>query len=628
MGAKLSRHELSTRHYTSMHKWKELEIRLHKNETIDKEIHEQIKREKEYWKQVLIRIFVVIRTLAKNNLAFRGTNDKVGVANNGNFLSFIEMIAEFDLVMQEHLRRIKNHEVYHHYLGPSIQNELIALLARHVKDKIVQKIQEAKYFSVILDCTPDISNEEQMSLVIRCVDVSTSSTKVEEYFLGFVKVDDSTGRGLFNKLEELLQNLNLDIRNVRGQGYDNGANMTGKNKGVQKRLLKVNPRAFYMPCACHSLNLALCDMASSCPRAVSFFQVVQHIYNFFSGSTKRWTVFKKHVKGLTVKPLSDTRWESHIEAIKAIRFQAPEIRDALIELSTSADFDAKTRGTAYSILTREIDNFEIILGMVVWHRALLAVNSVSIKLQTEDMNLDDAVTKLKDLVSFFKDYRRNGFEGALEEAKILATSMNIEPIFYEVRVRKRKKHFDEIDEIEEVQPPLQEKLRSLDDSTLRNSCVKLEKYLSYEMEFDINGDELYTELKVLRSFLPNETKKAIDVLSFLTNMGGCYSNASISYRILLTIPVTVASAERSFSKLKLIKSYLRSTMSQERLNGLAMLSIEADMLSSIDYDSIINEFASVRLLCYQIILAKVTGVKVMVSKRKQVTALSAVDMGL
>ncbi|XP_026400238.1 zinc finger MYM-type protein 1-like [Papaver somniferum] len=375
MGAKLSRHELSTRHYTSMHKWKELEIRLHKNETIDKEIHEQIKREKEYWKQVLIRIVAVIRTLAKNNLAFRGTNDKVGVANNGNFLSFIEMIAEFDLVMQEHLRRIKNHEVYHHYLGPSIQNELIALLARHVKDKIVQKIQEAKYFSVILDCTPDISNEEQMSLVIRCVDVSTSSTKVEEYFLGFVKVDDSTGRGLFNKLEELLQNLNLDIRNVRGQGYDNGANMTGKNKGVQKRLLK------------------------------------------------------KHVKGLTVKPLSDTRWESHIEAIKAIRFQAPEIRDALIELSTSADFDAKTRGTAYSILTREIDNFEIILGMVVWHRALLAVNSVSIKLQTEDMNLDDAVTKLKDLVSFFKDYRRNGFEGALEEAKILATSMNIEPIF-------------------------------------------------------------------------------------------------------------------------------------------------------------------------------------------------------
>ena len=49
-----------------------------------------------------------------------------------------------------------------------------------------------------------------------------------------------------------------------------------------------------------------------------------------------------------------------------------------------------------------------------------------------------------------------------------------------------------------------------------------------------------------------------------------FPNTCIAYRILLTIPVTVVSAERSFSKLKLIKSYLRSTMSQERLSGLAI----------------------------------------------------------
>jgi len=45
---------------------------------------------------------------------------------------------------------------------------------------------------------------------------------------------------------------------------------------------------------------------------------------------------------------------------------------------------------------------------------------------------------------------------------------------------------------------------------------------------------------------------------------------------MLTIPISIASAERSFSKLKLIKSYLRSTMSQQRLKGLALLSIEKD----------------------------------------------------
>ncbi|TMW83146.1 hypothetical protein EJD97_002752 [Solanum chilense] len=61
---------------------------------------------------------------------------------------------------------------------------------------------------------------------------------------------------------------------------------------------------------------------------------------------------------------------------------------------------------------------------------------------------------------------------------------------------------------------------------------------------------------------------------------------------MLTISVTVASAERSFSKLKIIKSYIRSTMSQERLSGLAILSIEKELLEQIDYTKIINNFTS------------------------------------
>ena len=60
----------------------------------------------------------------------------------------------------------------------------------------------------------------------------------------------------------------------------------------------------------------------------------------------------------------------------------------------------------------------------------------------------------------------------------------------------------------------------------------------------------------------------------------------------ILIPVTVASAERSFSKLKLIKSYLRSTMSQERLSRLAILSIEKEMLEELKYKNLISNFAS------------------------------------
>nr|XP_034593178.1 zinc finger MYM-type protein 1-like [Setaria viridis] len=629
-GTRLKDHETSADHITNMASWYDMRLRFDNNQTIDKVAHREIEKEKEHWRKVLFRIILIAKFLAKHNLAFRGTNSKLYQDNNGNFLGMVEMMAEFDPVMQEHVQRITNDDIHTHYLGHGIQNEVIDLLAASIRSEIIRKIKESKYFSVILDCTPDISHQEQMSLIIRYVDTSSYSICIEESFLGFLDINDTTGQGLFDVLQNELKNLDLDIDNVRGQGYDNGSNMKGKNIGVQKKVLEINPRAFYSACGCHSLNLALCDMAKSCGKAKDFFGIIQRIYTIFGKSTKRWQILKDKISGFTLKPLSATRWESRVDSVKAIRFQMQDIREALLEVSDT-DNDATICSEAKSLATNELGDFEFIVAIVIWYEVLSAINLVSKQLQAKDMLIDIAIEKVQGLISFFTKYRETGFPNALESAKEIAREMDVEPTFRTKRKIKRKRQFDEAPEDESIASQSTEelirinyflsivdqaiasltkrfeqyqgyektfgflftskKLCSLDDKSLLSSCAHLEAALKSGDHSDIDGKELHVELKFLQDFIPKEDMGPLDILKFVKRMG-CFPNALVAYRILLTIPVTVASAERSFSKLKLLKTYMRSTMKQERLNGLATIALENDLLEKIKYEDIIEDFIS------------------------------------
>ena len=237
-----------------------------------------------------------------------------------------------------------------------------------VLKKITSDIKNAKYYAIILDCTPDASHQEQMTMILRIVNCDSSPVEIREHFVGYTAVESSTGLGLTEACLKRLEELGLDLRNCRGQGYDNGANMKGCNSGVQKRILDENPRAFFVPCGCHSLNLVLCDIAKSSTIAMSLFGNLHQIYLLFSASTTRWQILLHHVPNLTVKRVSDTRWESRISSVRAVRFQVGAIYDALVEVAESAN-DPKARTEAAS-LARHLKSFPFLVSLVIWYDLL------------------------------------------------------------------------------------------------------------------------------------------------------------------------------------------------------------------------------------------------------------------
>ncbi|XP_064118969.1 uncharacterized protein LOC135223977 [Macrobrachium nipponense] len=171
-------------------------------ETIDKQEMPLLEAEKLRWKVVLTRLTAIALSLAVRNLALRGHTEKLFFQSNGNFFKEVELMAKSDPIMQ------KGTSSPTLYFGHHMQNELTDVLSNKTISAIMSDIKQSKVLSIIVDCTPDISHTEQLSVVIRVV-LLKGKTHIMEHFMGFLEADESTGQHLACLIQKKLEKLKL-----------------------------------------------------------------------------------------------------------------------------------------------------------------------------------------------------------------------------------------------------------------------------------------------------------------------------------------------------------------------------------------------------------------------------------
>ncbi|OXA48852.1 Zinc finger MYM-type protein 1 [Folsomia candida] len=527
-----------------------------------------------HWRLVLRGIVDAVLFLAKNNLAFQGGSQKITDPNCGTFLNLIKLLSKYYAPLAAHVDHLQKNSPSYLRRGAC-------------------EVDNNRSWCPLDMCTPDSSRQDQISQVIRTVECKEMICRVVESFIDFITTTNKTGLGLSKVIQEKLEMDGLDLMDCRGQGYDNGANMAGIYSGVQARILEINDKAKFLPCAAHSLNLVGVNAAEKVPPAKLILGDVQNIYLFFSGSTSRWDVLQSKVK-LTLKYQSNTRWSSKTAAVSALYDQYPEIVDALTEISTSESFTSDVNANALSRL-RDMLNYKFLLGITIWNQILFQINICNLNLQDKTIDVSIAKKKLNVLKTWLENFKETGFQSSEVLSQQIAENMGIEMSSGFENIRRGRginpRYMDRSDalgrNLKEME--IQEKQKCMQD-------------LCHEYPSDFSGPTFLNEVQSLETTISafNETGRDLaqlgpmDVLNILyaNGLASAYPNCETALRIFLTLPVSVASNERSFSKMKIVKNYLRSTMGQERLNALALISIGREVADDIDFDEVINDFAS------------------------------------
>ncbi|XP_038062619.1 zinc finger MYM-type protein 1-like [Patiria miniata] len=616
---KISKHVVADYHVNAIVAWASFK-ESEKIGSILKQQSESYKKEILENRHFIKTVGEVLLVTGTQNIAQRGHREDDGSDNAGNLRRILSLVSGHDKVVK---KRLEGGPLNAKYTSPEIQNEMLKTLAQMVREQILKEIHASEQFAILVDETKDVRKTEQLALVVRY----HHQVQITESYLCFKNADGLDA----DEVIGLVSGYGLDYRvNLVRQGYDGAAVMSGAVSGVATRIQEVASSAVYVHCYAHRFNLVIVDACKTVKEAASFFALLQQLYVFVSGSNvhQRWLKIQAAMfpgeQPRDLKRLSDTRWACRADACVVVKTRLKAILRLLNRISEDDDGERAVEATGF--LAQMDERFAA--RLVLMSTLLQKSKSLSTMLQQDDVDLSAASNLAAVIIDELQDMRSNDdnfceiwqkVDGVVNDCRddLAPTRRRRAP-----RPSTRLKGYHVLEatgQQEQATPEVDFKInfmfpemrRRFSDQNCRlmkgidaltpssENFLSPENLKALQETYGADQEDLRHELHQVKRLIERKASKEEAVpksMQGLVNFLEPYQNAFFElYRlskIAAIIPVTSASCERSFSAMKLIKTYLRNSMGNERLGDLGMLYIERRRTEKLNMDEFVDKFAT------------------------------------
>uniref|UniRef100_G1L1Y8 Zinc finger MYM-type containing 1 n=3 Tax=Ailuropoda melanoleuca TaxID=9646 RepID=G1L1Y8_AILME len=613
---KFRKHEKSEMHLKSLQFWREYQF---SDEAVNDNlsIHsKQIEGNKKYLKLIIENILF----LGKQCLPLRGNDQSISSVNKGNFLELLEIRAKDK---GEEVFRLTNSQV-DFYNSTQIQNDIIEIIKTEMLQDIVNEINVSSAFSIICDETTDSATKEQLSICVRYPQKMSKSILIKERFLGFIDTEEMTGTNLHRTIKTYLQQVGVDLNKICGQSYDSTTNLRGKFNKIATEFKKEEPRALYIHCYAHFLDLAVIRFCKEVKELRSALNSLDSLFSTIHMSREMSANFQNICKlsqnKTCKKHISPSCWTVHNHILLSVIEGLPEIIETLEIVSNHSS--NTSLGDELSDLLILVSKFEFIFCLKFLYRVLSVTGILSKELESETIDIFSLSSKIEAILECLSSERNDAYfktiwDGAEEICqKITSKGFEVERPSFQKR-RKIQKTVDLGNSDSMFFPTSTEeqykiniyyqgldtilnnlklcfsefdycKMRQISELLFKWNEPLNETTAKHVQEFYKLDADIIPELRFYRQYAKLNFVIDYDRINFI-NLGclfiqhGLHNNIPCISKLLyiaLSWPVT-SSAENSFSTLPRLKTYLCHTMGQEKLSGLALMAVEQELVNKL-----------------------------------------------